>query len=162
MQYLEGLLGRGREGPSGGTGLLPHPTPTFLFLLPAPPCGSSWFSTWPQTGLKTGAELAPGAFPLGKVLERQEPKYRGSGKTGEDGGKERGQGARKLSSTSQLSHHSAAAGAEGDGSRGALLRNDSSFMRGGVQAERQQQPVRLRPAGQADPPWSCGSHLSLG
>lgn len=43
------------------------------------------------------------------------------------GGSE-GQGARKLSSTSQLSHRSAAAGAEGDGSRGALLRNDSSFM----------------------------------
>lgn len=34
------------------------------------------------TGLKTGAELAPGASP-GKSSRKAEPKYRDSGKTGE-------------------------------------------------------------------------------
>lgn len=108
-----------------------------------------WAEDWGRTG--------PRCFPSEKFwkdraqVQRQWQDWGGSG----------GQGARKLSSISQLSHRSAAAGAEGDGSRGALLRNDSSFMGGGMRAERQQQWVRLRPAGRTDLPGALEASVPL-
>lgn len=46
------------------------------------------------SGLKTGAELAPSASPL-KSSGKAEPKYKGSGKTGEGVRRERGAGCQE-------------------------------------------------------------------